>query len=285
MTTMSASETPANDFDSRRQRRWEEEAKFFDDRAHRLDDAKLVVDPLAFQRYSRPVLRKRFNKEFRFQLMRPLAGKTLLDVGCGDGANAVMFAKMGARVTGLDISPGAIDAAQRSAALNGVSDRTSFRCAPIETADLPPQSFDIVWGDGILHHVLDDLELVLQHLARWTKSSGLLLFSEPVNLANPMRVLRSFVPVHTEATPDERPLVKEEVELVRRYIPNLRMRHYALFGRLDQFILPNCNYEKSSIGRRGIVNAIDTVDYALLSLPLIERLGGMSVMYGQPARA
>jgi len=280
MTTTPTAST--SDVRPHRQVRWDEEARFFDELAQKVAESTLSIDPLALQRYSRAALRNRFNKEFRFRLLGPLAGKMLLDVGCGDGLNAVMFAKMGARVTGLDLSPGAIEVARRRAEVNGVSERTTFICAPVETADLAPDSFDIVWGDAILHHVLADLELVLQHLARWSKRSGLLLFSEPVNLANALRRLRSMIPVHTDATPGERPLVKSELDLLKSYIPDLRLRHYSLFGRLDQFILTDFNYERSSVGRRAVVNAIDLVDYALLSLPLLKRLGGVCVMCGHP---
>jgi len=265
-----------------RSRRWDEEARFFDHLADGVDDSTLTIDPLALQRYSRPVLRKRFNQEFRFLTLGSLAGKTLLDIGCGDGLNAVMFAKMGAHVTGLDISAGAIRVAQRRAELNGVSTQTHFICAPIETAHLSADSFAIVWGDAILHHVLGDLDLVLHHLARACKPSGLMLFSEPVNLADPLRRLRSLIPIHSEATPDERPLVKAELDLVKHYVPNLRSRYYGLFGRLDQFILTNFNYERSSLKRRAIVSAIDSVDYVLLSLPLVKRLASVCVLYGQP---
>src|SRR5205085_11697689 len=104
------------------------------------------------ERYTRPVLRRRFSKEFRFRRAGDLRGKSILDVGCGDGINAVMFAKMGALVTGVDISPGAIRVAERRAKVNGVSGSTRFICVPIETADLPDDSFDVVVGDAILHH-------------------------------------------------------------------------------------------------------------------------------------
>ena len=52
--------------------------------------------------------RARFNKEFRFLLLGDLLGKTLLDVGCGDSLNVALLAKMGAEVTGLDVSLGAV---------------------------------------------------------------------------------------------------------------------------------------------------------------------------------
>src|SRR5712692_1578607 len=277
MTTTSGPATSSIPSRDHRQRRWEEEARFFDQAARSIDEGRLPIDPLTLGRYSRPILRKKFNKEFRLRILGRLTGKTLLDVGCGDGHNAVMFARMGARVTGLDVSPGAVELARRRANVNGVADLTTFICSPVETADIAPDSFDIVWADAILHHVLDDLDLVLRHLARWTRPSGLLMFAEPVNLANALRRLRALIPVHTEATPGERPLIRAELDLVRRYVRDLRMRHYYLFGRLDQFILTEMNYERSSLPRRAVVNAIDSVDYALLSLPLLKRLGGVCV--------
>lgn len=266
-----------------REERWQKEAAFFDQRAQEMGDEALPIDPLALRRYSRPALRRRFNKEFRFKLMGDLKGKSILDVGCGDGLNAVMFAKLGAKVVGIDVSPSAIETARRRAEINGVSERITLLAAPIETADLPPRGFDLVWADAILHHVLDDLDVVMDRLTQCAKPDGLLLFAEPINLANGLRRLRMMIPVRTEATPDERPLVRSEVELVRRYIPDLRIRHYSLFGRLDRFILINFNYERSPFVRRALMNCISLVDYGLLSLPSIRRLGGICVMYGHPA--
>jgi 2-polyprenyl-3-methyl-5-hydroxy-6-metoxy-1,4-benzoquinol methylase len=271
--------------DRRHEERWEQEAAFFDRQAARVEDMALPIDPLAFRRYSRPAPRRRFSKEFRFRILGNLAGRRVLDVGCGDGLNMTMFARMGADVTGIDVSPGALDVAHRRAEVNGVADSVRLVCSPIETADLPDASFDVVWGDGILHHVLDELEPTVRRLVRWVKDDGLIVFSEPVNLFEPLRRLRRLVPVQTDATPGERPLVASELEIVRRYVPDLRLRHYMLLGRLDRFVLVNFNYERSSAIRRAIVNAIDLLDYGLLSLPLIDRLAGACVLYGHPGRA
>src|SRR2546427_5685850 len=147
-----------------REQRFAEEAAFFDEASRKIDVATLPIDPLAFQRYSRSVLRRRFNKEFRFKILGRLTGKRILDVGCGDGLNAVMFAKMGATVTGIDLSAKAVEVGRRRAEVNGVSDHVTFLCAPIEMVDLADDSFDIVWGDGILHHVLVELELTIRQL-------------------------------------------------------------------------------------------------------------------------
>ena len=40
----------------------------------------------------------------------------------------------------------------------------------------------------------------------------------------------------------------------------------------------------AALPRRAVVNAIDSVDYVLLSLPLLKRLGGVCVMYGHPEK-
>lgn len=268
-----------------RSQRWAEEAAFFDAQAEQINAAALAVDPLALERYSKPVLRRRFNKEFRFRIMGRLAGKRILDVGCGSGLNAVQFAKLGATVTGVDLSSKELAAARRSAEINGVSERTHFICSPIEIAEVPEASFDIVWVDAMLHHVLDELELVLQRVVRWVKPDGLVVIAEPVNLCEPLRRLRKMVPVRAmNVTPGERPLVPAEVETVLRYLDAPRLRHFMLLGRLDQFILTNFKYERSSWPRKALSNAIALLDYALLSLPGVQSLAGGCVIYGRPRK-
>jgi 2-polyprenyl-3-methyl-5-hydroxy-6-metoxy-1,4-benzoquinol methylase len=266
-----------------REARWKEEAGFFDRWADRLDESKLPIDPLAWKRYTSPRLRPRFNKEFRFLLLGDLRGKTLLDVGCGDSQNVALLAKMGAEVTGLDVSSGAVALARRRAEINGVSDRVHLVCSPIETAEIASRSFDVIWGDGILHHVLDEFENVIQRLAVWAKPGALLLFAEPLNLFPPLRQLRTMIPIETEHTQGERPLIQAEVDLIRKYAPDLSVRHFGFLGRLDPFILTQFNYERSSAIRRAAVNLTNAIDWAMLSVPYLEKLGGSGVLYGHVA--
>src|ERR1700687_2734918 len=136
--------------DKSRQERWKSEAEFFDEWAAKAAQRITPTDPLTIRRYS-PPLRRKFNKEFRFLLMGNLRGQSLLDVGCGDGSNAVMLAQLGALVTGIDISPKAIELAWKRAQINGVKDSVRFCCSQLETANFLQNSFDIIWGDAILH--------------------------------------------------------------------------------------------------------------------------------------
>ena len=265
------------------QARWRREAEFFDREAESAMANMRPVSAATVRRYGE-LRRRRFSKEFRFRVLGPLTGRSVLDVGCGDGENAMNFAKLGARVTGIDISPKSIELARRRAEVNGVTDSTSFVCAPLETVDFADNSFDVIWGDAVLHHLIADLDNVMRLLARWTKPGGMLVFGEPVNLSPWLRRLRMLLPIATDATPDERPLERREIEIVARHVPDLRLRHFSLLDRLNRFVLVDYNYEESSAPRRAVSNLLSAADYALLSLPGLRSLGGTCVFYGHAAK-
>ena len=58
-------------------------------------------------------------QQLLFELAGPVAGKRLLDVGCGDAPLASEFARRGAIVTGLDADPTMIAAARRRTEAEG----------------------------------------------------------------------------------------------------------------------------------------------------------------------
>jgi 2-polyprenyl-3-methyl-5-hydroxy-6-metoxy-1,4-benzoquinol methylase len=262
------------------QARWEEEAAFFDRVAEKTLSELRPIDPLALKRYSAQSLRRRFREEFRFRVVNELRDKKVLDVGCGEGSNSVTLAKLGARVTGIDISPRSIEVAERKAEINGLTESARFLCSPLEEADIPRHSFDVIWGDSILHHLIENLESVMQRLALWAKPGAQMVFVEPTNFNNALRRLRFMMPIKTDATPDERPLEPAEVEIVKQFLPDLQVRFFSLLGRLGRFILTDFNYEHSSSARRALVNVLACTDYALLSLPVIRGMGGYAILYG-----
>jgi SAM-dependent methyltransferase len=66
----------------------------------------------------------------------------VLDVGCGEGADAVWLAKRGWDVTGLEVSGVALDRAAQHARAAGVT--ITWVHAGLAEAQLPPASFDLV---------------------------------------------------------------------------------------------------------------------------------------------
>lgn len=259
--------------------RWKKEAEFFDHEADSAQERLSPVHPLTIERYG-TLKRRRFSKEFRFRVLGDLTGKNVLDVGCGDGENAMNFAKLGAQVTGLDISPRAIDLAKRRADVNHVSGLTTFICSPLETAQFALGSFDVIWGDAVLHHLIHDLDNVMTHLMEWLKPGGIIMFGEPVSLSSKLRQIRMMLPIKTDATPDERPLERGEFEIIARHVPDLEIRYYAILERFNRYVLVDENYELSAAWRRAIQNVLNAIDYAVLSIPPLQWLAGTAVMYG-----
>jgi SAM-dependent methyltransferase len=68
---------------------------------------------------------------------------TALDVGCGEGADAIWLARCGWQVTGTDIAQAALDRAAEHAAAAGVADRVDWQRHDL-TRSFPAGSFDLV---------------------------------------------------------------------------------------------------------------------------------------------
>jgi hypothetical protein len=138
----------------------------------------------------------------------------------------------------------------------------------------------VLWGDGVLHHVLHDLDGILARIVRFGREGALVVFSEPVDRVPGMRRLRRLLPVPLDGTPDERPLVEREVALTRRHLPDLQVTAFSFVGRLNRLLLPGGSLERATPGRRAASELLTRADAALLSLPVLSRLGGVLVMVG-----
>ena len=77
----------------------------------------------------------------------PLAGRALLDLGCGPGLYAERFARRGAKVTGLDFSVSSIGHARRSAVAAGLA--IDYGCADYLKVELPGRQdlVTLIYGD------------------------------------------------------------------------------------------------------------------------------------------
>ena len=78
------------------------------------------------------------------------AGKSLLEIGCGTGTDLLQFARGGASVTGLDLTPRSIEIARRRFEVYGL--QGSFGIGDAEHLAFPDASFDAVYSFGVLHH-------------------------------------------------------------------------------------------------------------------------------------
>ncbi|ANB09982.1 SAM-dependent methyltransferase [Streptomyces ambofaciens] len=103
-----------------------------------------------------------------------LAPGTALDLGCGEGADAVWLAARGWRVTGVDISGTALERAAGHAADAGVGDRVAWERHELGRS-FPEGSFDLVSAHYLQSPVPLDQQTVLREAARAVAGGGTLL--------------------------------------------------------------------------------------------------------------
>lgn len=107
--------------------------------------------------------------------MAGIAGKQVLDVGCGGGILSESMAARGAEVTGIDLSDKALKVAQLHLLESGV--KVTYRAVAVEAlaAEMPGR-FDVVTCMEVLEHVPDPASTVAA-CARLLKPGGHAFFA------------------------------------------------------------------------------------------------------------
>lgn len=115
--------------------------------------------------------------------LRPLAGRSAADVGCGAGLLAEPLARLGARVTAVDAAPENIAAARAHAAGQGLE--IDYRIGGVESLE---GSFELVTCLEVVEHVAEPRGFI-DGLARILAPGGLLILSTPNRTAMSRLVL------------------------------------------------------------------------------------------------
>jgi SAM-dependent methyltransferase len=102
-----------------------------------------------------------------------IAGRRVLDVGCGTGFFTAYYLERGASVTGLDIAPVAVER------LRARHPEARFLLADVSEAALA-ERFDVVNAFDVLYHITDDArwERAVRHLAAAVAPGGILLATD-----------------------------------------------------------------------------------------------------------
>ncbi|MDC6161372.1 bifunctional 2-polyprenyl-6-hydroxyphenol methylase/3-demethylubiquinol 3-O-methyltransferase UbiG [Achromobacter xylosoxidans] len=104
-----------------------------------------------------------------------LAGKKVLDVGCGGGILSEAMARSGAQVTGIDLADKSLKIAKLHGLESGV--KVEYRKVPVEQlAAEQPGQYDVVTCMEMLEHVPDPASIV-RACAALTKPGGRVFFS------------------------------------------------------------------------------------------------------------
>lgn len=105
----------------------------------------------------------------------PLAGKRVVDIGCGGGILAESIARKGANVTGIDLSEKALKVADLHSLESGVPVRYELIAAEA-LAEREAGQYDVVTCMEMLEHVPDPAAIV-QACATLVKPGGHVFFS------------------------------------------------------------------------------------------------------------
>jgi 2-polyprenyl-3-methyl-5-hydroxy-6-metoxy-1,4-benzoquinol methylase len=121
--------------------------------------------------------------DYMLAQMKEVSAQThILEIGSGTGELAALIAsKTTAQVTGSDICNPFIEEAKRKHRLPNLKFITLDFNHP---AVLEGFQFDYIVGNGILHHLYNNLNEALVHIKHLLKSEGKIIFLEP-NLYNP----------------------------------------------------------------------------------------------------
>lgn len=174
-------------------------------------------DYLAHETWIRPAM----------EAMGEIRGRAVLDFGCGHGMAAVVLARAGARVTGLDLSHGYLCEARERARVNGVD--AAFVRADGETLPFADRTFDAVWGNAILHHL--DLSRSAPELRRVLRPGGVAVFCEPWGENRLLAWTRRRVRYPGKArTRDEEPLRRNHLGQLASVFGSIQVRGFQLLG-------------------------------------------------------
>jgi SAM-dependent methyltransferase len=131
-------------------------------------------------------------------------GERVLDVGCGAGTDLARFARAGALVSGVDISPSAIELARTNFEQQGL--QGDLRVADGERLPFADDTFDLVFAHGVVQYTPDGQRLV-DECARVVKPGGEAVF-QVYNRMSWLNALSKLMKV---------PLEHEDAPVLRKY--------------------------------------------------------------------
>ena len=105
-------------------------------------------------------------------------GKTLLHLQCHFGIDTLSWARLGARVTGVDFSQRAVDLAQRLAADIGIADARFIRSDVYALPEVLDEQFDVVYTSRGVIGWLPDIRQWAAVVARFTAPGGRFFITE-----------------------------------------------------------------------------------------------------------
>jgi 2-polyprenyl-3-methyl-5-hydroxy-6-metoxy-1,4-benzoquinol methylase len=157
-----------------------------------------------------------------------LAGKSVIDAGCGGGRYTVAWRQLGAaHALGVDVSPINIATARARVQEAGLAD-VDYRVEDVLALQAPDDAFDIVFSNGVLHHTRD-WRAGIGELVRVLAPNGL---GWLYLIENPGGLFWDMIEILREITHGD------SHELARRALEQLELPRNRIFYMLDHVMVP-----------------------------------------------
>jgi SAM-dependent methyltransferase len=203
-------------------------------------------------------------------------GQRLLDFGCGAGAASIRFAHLGYQVDGFDLSEDNLAIARDLAEVHGLAAQCTFTPMLAEQLDYPEDTFDVVVGIDILHHV--EIARAVREARRVLRPGGVAIFKEHVeapvldrarNSALGLRLAPRRASLDLHITEDERKLSAADVRDLAGAFDRIETHRFTLISRMDRFLPPD---------RSDLRGQLQRLDRRLMQVcPPLARLAGTAV--------
>jgi ubiquinone/menaquinone biosynthesis C-methylase UbiE len=167
------------------------------------------------------------------EFLGDLHGKQVLEYGCGLGKTAVLLAKSGAQVTTFDLSPTSVAVTRNRATQNELQTNINLTVAAGEHLPYADESFDVIFGRAILHHI--DADLGWHELDRMLKSGGKAVFIEPMGMNPLLNFARDHIPYPGKNPRGaDRPLTYQEINTWGKGFRKVYYQEMQLFSMLER---------------------------------------------------
>lgn len=187
----------------------------------------------------------------------------VLEIGCGTGLFTGKVIKLsGAQVTATDLSEDLLNIAKTK------NPQATFIIDDAMKMTFSENSFDVVFGSSVLHHL--DMNLALSEIFRVLKKNGRMIFAEP-NMINPQIFVQKNIPFIKEMlgdSPDETAIVRWKFEkmMAQSGFKNIQIFPY-------DFLHP--------FTPQPLISLVNSIGKVVEKIPLLREIAGSVIIYGE----
>ena len=208
---------------------------------------KRVEREKAFHNQEKDVSKKAYNfkKLFKNYFLNPslvemedylsqvknITNKNVLDFGCGYGKDFDDLLLKNNTLTGIDISELYIKHCTKYCTEKFPGKKFHFFAMDAHDLKFEDESFDLIIGRGILHHL--DFNIALKEIKRVLKKNGEAYFQEPLGDNFLLKLFRLITPnLHTK---DERPFYKSDLVNLEKDF-EIEFKYYGMFSFIASIV-------------------------------------------------